>query len=29
MEKHKKDLENIIIERDSLQSTLEETDANY
>jgi len=29
MEKHNKDLENIKIERDSLQATLKETYANY
>ncbi len=29
MEKQIKDLENIIIERDSLQATLKETNANY
>jgi chromosome segregation ATPase len=29
MEKYNKDLENIIIERDSLQATLKETYANY
>jgi hypothetical protein len=29
MEKQSKDLENIIIERDSLQATLKEIDANY
>ncbi len=29
MEKYNKDLENIIIERDSLQATLKETNANY
>jgi hypothetical protein len=29
MEKHSKDVENIIIERDSLQVTLKEIDANY
>jgi hypothetical protein len=29
MEKQNKDLENIVIERDSLQATLKETYANY
>jgi hypothetical protein len=29
MHKHNKDLENIKVERDSLQTTLKETDANY
>jgi hypothetical protein len=29
MEKQNKDLENIIIEKDSLQATLKETNANY
>jgi hypothetical protein len=29
MEKHSKDVENIIIERDSLQVILKEIDANY
>jgi hypothetical protein len=29
MEKQSKDLENIIIERDSMQATLKEIDANY
>jgi hypothetical protein len=29
MEKHSKDLYNIIVERDSLQATLKETNANY
>ncbi len=29
MEKHNKDLENIIIEKDSLQATLKETYANH
>jgi hypothetical protein len=29
MEKHSKDVENIIIERDSLQVTLKEIDVNY
>lgn len=29
MDKHNKDLENIIIERDSLQATLMQTEANY
>jgi hypothetical protein len=29
MEKESKDLDNIIIERDSLQTTLKETNANY
>jgi len=29
MEKHNKNLENIIIEKDSLQATLKEIDANY
>jgi hypothetical protein len=29
MEKQSKDLENIMIERDSLQATMKEIDANY
>jgi hypothetical protein len=29
MEKQNKDLENVIMERDSLQATLKETNANY